>query len=397
MSWLKLFVALLLALGLVVVCLTFNVWAASFLGLLFALSLNGPADWLRSKWHMPAWTATLVVMLVVLATVAGLGFLIGSPLAQQADELSEQLPLALQESVDWLEQRAWGQSAVQEVESFLGVSSKKIDNQTSLTKDAEQATAARNNDDAENTNTGQSIVLPILQTLGSMLSLTASTTMLILVSLVITLYIALNPDVYRRGILWLIPAKHETLAKLTMTRICTTLRWWMLGRLTSMLVVGMLTSLGMWIVGMPAPLALGALAGLLSFVPNLGPIVAALPGLLIAIPLGPWMLLSAVSVYLAAQLIESNLITPMVDQYTVATPAAVLILTQVIMGVLAGAWGVIVATPLLVVAMVMTQQLYVREFINKKIHVIGSPEEESPDPPTETPKEKHQALTAPAP
>ena len=147
-----------------------------------------------------------------------------------------------------------------------------------------------------------------------------------------------------------------------------------------MLAIGLLTSLGMWLIGMPAPLALGTLAGLLSFVPNIGPIVAATPGVLLAVPDGPWMLLSVVGVYVTAQMIESNVIDPLVDQYTVTTPPAVLIVAQVIMGVLAGVWGLLIATPLLVVVMVLTQQLYIDGYIRKPIKVIGSTEEdETPD------------------
>jgi predicted PurR-regulated permease PerM len=250
------------------------------------------------------------------------------------------------------------------------------------TDSAQESTGVGNSNSDDNSDSAdhvKHVILPIFQTMATMLSVTAWTIMLLLVSFVITLYVALNPDVYRRGILWMIPSEHEAVATLTMARMCVTLRWWMLGRLASMLAIGLLTSLGMWLIGMPAPLALGALAGLLSFVPNIGPIVAAVPGLFLAVPDGAWMLLSALGVYVVAQIVESNLISPLVDQYTVTTPPAVLIVGQVIMGVLAGAWGVLIATPLLVVVLVLIQQLYVREYIQKPIKVIGSTDSEPPE------------------
>jgi predicted PurR-regulated permease PerM len=150
------------------------------------------------------------------------------------------------------------------------------------------------------------------------------------------------------------------------------MRWWMIGRLASMTVIGVLTSLGMWLIGMPAPIALGALAGLLSFVPNVGPIVASVPGLLLGLGEGSWMVLWALGVYIVVQLVESNAITPLVEQYAVSVPPGVMIVTQFIFAVLAGVWGMIVATPLLVVAMVLVQQLYVREGLHKPIKVTGS-------------------------
>lgn len=440
MSWAKITAIALFVIGLLVVCLTFEVWAAAFLGILFALSLNGLADWIRSKWQMPAWAATLLSMLMVLTVLTGLGFMIGPPVVGQADEMGKKLPAAMKKSLNWLEEREWGRYVVRQVESLSGMSAQQDDSEgeandghrvlsqpltidpakqrplpavdavdsseTGLVSDAsDEVAAGRQTDSAQehpvdgngdkngdSMEDGRSIVFPILQTLTNMLSVTASTIMLLMVSFVVTIYVALNPDVYRRGILWMIPVEHEAVATQTMSRMCVTLRWWMLGRLASMFAVGLLTSLGMWLIGMPAPLALGAMAGLLSFVPNIGPIVAAVPGLLIAVPAGPWMFLAALGVYVVAQIIESNLITPLVAQYTVTTPPAVLLFAQVIMGVLAGAWGVLIATPLLVVMMVLIQQLYVREYIKKPIKVIGSTEDETLDEETDNQQASRRPL-----
>ncbi len=116
------------------------------------------------------------------------------------------------------------------------------------------------------------------------------------------------------------PKQHDTISRQTMDRLCVAMRWWMAGRLASMTAVGVLTSLGMWMIGMPAPLALGAIAGLLSFVPNIGPIIAAVPGLLLALGQSPWMVLWVGCIYLAAQLVEPNAISPLVDQFAIAIP-----------------------------------------------------------------------------
>jgi predicted PurR-regulated permease PerM len=432
-SWPKLAAITLLVLGLLLVCLTFEVWAAAFLGLLFALSLNGPADWIRSRWPMPAWAATVLTMLMVLTVLTGLGFLIGPPLVEQGEELGKELPAAMEKSLDWLEGRKWGRTVVRQAEALVGVSKQPLNSEDetqdehavlsqALTIDAppqqppaaeqagaspetdpvaseevaaggptessQQLSAAGNgersddrqsNGNRDRTDAGRSMIFPILQTLTKTFAVTATTLMLFVVSFMVTVYVALDPDVYHRGILWLIPAEHERAATQTLSHLCVTLRWWMLGRLGSMLAIGVLTSLGMWLVGMPAPVALGTMAGLFSFVPNIGPIVSAVPGLLLAVPEGPWMLLSALGVYVVAQIIESNLISPLIDQSTVEIPPALLIFFQVIMGVLSGAWGVVIATPLLVVVMVLTQQLYVREHLKKPLQVIGSTADETPD------------------
>src|SRR5690606_32000998 len=107
----------------------------------------------------------------------------------------------------------------------------------------------------------------MLRPIAGALSLTVQTGALVMVSLVVMLFVAFDPAIYHRGVLWLVPSRHEAVARQTLDHLSTAMRWWMVGRLTSMVIVGVLTSLGMWAIGMPAPLALGALAGLLSFVP----------------------------------------------------------------------------------------------------------------------------------
>lgn len=395
MSWSKLAVAGLSILGLLIIWMTHQIWAAVFLGVLFALSLNGPAEWLRERVRMPAWLATLLVLLVVLATLAGLGWMIGSPLAGQVADLTRKLPAATAKVLTWLDQRSWGRNILEHAEDWSGMSRQEMreagDSLSSSsaaqrlrappgeqpqadTRVRQQANEqVKPQDETKSAGaSGRPDLLPILGSIAGALSLTVTTGALLMVSLVMTLFVALDPDVYYRGVLWLVPKQHDAMARQTMARLCVAMRWWMIGRLVSMLAVGVITSLGMWLIGIPAPMALGALAGLLSFVPNIGPVVAAVPGLLLALGQGPWMVLGALCVYIGAQLIESNAITPLVDQYAVSVPPGLLIVTQFVFAILAGVWGMVIATPLLVVVMVLVQQLYIREGLQKPIEVTGS-------------------------
>lgn len=375
MSWTQLAVSGLVLLGLLILAMTHQVWAAAFLGVLFALSLNAPGEWLRQHVRMPAWLATGLVLLVVLATLTGLGWTIGPSLAGQADELTRKLPGATQNMVSWLERRPWGQRVIERAVDWSGISQDDLD-EVRVTRDRASEPVPRPDEPQGQTGSGSAVQVPglgtILRPVFTALSLTAQTGALILVSLVVMLFVAFDPNVYQRGVLWLVPKRHEAIAGETMERLSVALRWWVVGRLGSMIAVGVITSLGMWMIGMPAPMALGALAGLLSFVPNIGPVVAAIPGLLLALGTGPLMALWALGVYIVAQLIESNVITPLVDQYAVAVPPGVLIVTQFVFATLAGVWGMIVATPLLVVIIVLVQQLYIREGLDKPIEVTGT-------------------------
>ncbi len=366
MSWTQLAVTGLVLLALVILCMTHQVWAAAFLGVLFALGLRGGGEWLRQYVRMPSWAATALVLLVVLGTLTGLSWTIGPSLAGQVDEMVRKLPDATQNTASWLERRPWGQHVIERAEDWSGISQ----------DDLPEAAVPPPDEPPEQTRSDSAGQAPglgtILRPVFSALSLTATTGALILVSLVVMLFVAFDPNVYQRGVLWLVPRRQEAITRETMERLSVAMRWWMIGRLASMVAVGVITALGMWMIGMPAPMALGALAGLLSFVPNIGPIVAAIPGLLLALGMGPLMALWALGVYIVAQLIESNLITPLVDQYAVAIPPGVLIVTQFVIATLAGIWGMIVATPLLVVVIVLVQQLYIREGLDKPIEVTGS-------------------------
>ena len=399
MSWTKLAVTGLVIVVALIIWMTHQIWSAAFLGVLLALSLTGPAVWIRQYVKMPAWLATLLVLLVVLMVLGGMGWLIGAPLTSQVQDMVAKLPDATDKAVNWMDQRAWGRGILRQIGDWSGMSQEQMkdaDGFFALDADAPEQSSVQPNEQpddqpsadappplrddeqgedqqaASSDSSGNLGGSEILKLISTALAATMHAGALLLVSFVVTMFVAFDPDVYQRGVLWLVPKPHEAVARKTMQRLSTALRWWMLGRLASMTAVGVLTSLGMWAIGMPAPMALGALAGLLSFVPNIGPIAAAVPGVILAVALGPWMILGALGVYLGAQLVESNAISPLVDQYTVSVPPGIVIVTQFILATLAGVWGMIIATPLLVVVMVLVQQLYIREGLKKSIEVTGT-------------------------
>jgi predicted PurR-regulated permease PerM len=419
MSWTKILVIGLAIVSLLIIWSTRGIWCAAFLGLLFAVSLGGLTDWLRRKTGFPHWLATTVALLIVLGILASVGWGVGSPLASQVDEMSEKLPDATQKALVWLDNRRWGRNLVRQLVDLSGLSqsgsqqsgsvsgyslggntsNQDGDGSSSDTQDGSKQTDVSNdpqdgeaNSDSEVIKYDESIggseagdkgggaggggasgqnYLQIFKYLAGMLSVTLEAGMLVMVAVVVMLFVAFDPGIYKRGALWLVPMRHEGTANELIDHLRIAMRWWMLGRLVSMVAVGVLTFVGMWAIGMPAPLALGAIAGLLSFVPNIGPIVAAIPGILLALGNGPWMAVWAVGIYVAAQFIESNAITPIVDRYAVAVPPALVLVSQLVFAMLAGVWGMIISTPFLVVVMVLVQTLYVNRRLNKSIEVTG--------------------------
>jgi predicted PurR-regulated permease PerM len=150
------------------------------------------------------------------------------------------------------------------------------------------------------------------------------------------------------------------------------LRWWLVGRFVSMAIVGAVTATGLWLIGIPSPLALGLIAALLEFVPYIGPIFAAAPALLVALVLGPTELAYVALLYGVVQVLESYFINPLVQERAVSILPAALITAQVIMGVLAGPTGVVLATPLAVSTIVLIQMLYIEDVLGDSVKILGT-------------------------
>jgi predicted PurR-regulated permease PerM len=182
----------------------------------------------------------------------------------------------------------------------------------------------------------------------------------VVIILFVGLYLALDPQRYRRGLLSLVPSSQRSRAIDVLDTLAATLRQWTLGRMLLMLINAILTSIGLWLLGVPFALTLGLIAGLLNFVPNLGPIVASVPAILIALLQSPTQAVYVAILYLVLQSIDGYIFTPLVQERTVNIPPALTISSQLIMGVLLGAWGLLLATPLVAAAMVLINKLYVQ-------------------------------------
>lgn len=185
------------------------------------------------------------------------------------------------------------------------------------------------------------------------------------------IYLATQPNFYRSGVIKLIPPLRRKIAAEAMLESERALRLWLKGQAIAMVVVGLLTGFGLWWLEMPSAFTLGLLAGVLEFIPFAGPIIAAVPAILLALAVSPELTLWVVLLYVAVQQFEGNLLTPLVQQYAVDLPGAVLLFSLIGFGSLFGTLGIILAAPLAVVSMVLVKRLYIIEALDTPTPIPG--------------------------
>lgn len=192
----------------------------------------------------------------------------------------------------------------------------------------------------------------------------------------LSLFLALQPALYLRGLLLLFPEPRRPRIGDVLGAVAHALRRWMVGRAVAMAVVGALTWVGLWLLDVPIALALAAIAGLLTFVPYVGPVLAALPALLVSAATSFELVLWVLALYGGVQLVENYVVTPLAQGRALALPPAVLLVGQLAFGVLLGGLGLLLATPLLVAVMVLVQSLYVEDVLGEEVRLLGEPKRE---------------------
>jgi predicted PurR-regulated permease PerM len=202
---------------------------------------------------------------------------------------------------------------------------------------------------------------------------TVSTSFLaaVVVTLVTGFYLAAQPELYRAGLSKLFPHRWRTSANETMDDIANALRLWLLGQLIQMLLVGLLSLVAVWLIGLPSPLALGTIAGVTEFIPYLGPIIASVPAILVAMTKDWNAVLWTVVAYLLIHQIEGNVIVPMIQRQMVFIPPAVMLLGVVAITFMFGTVAIIFAAPIAVILFVAVKKLYVRDSLGEETTIPG--------------------------
>ena len=185
------------------------------------------------------------------------------------------------------------------------------------------------------------------------------------------IFIAASPRFYTAGMVKLVPEQRRALVGDALNHTSRALRLWLKAQILAMAIIGVLTGLGLWLLGVPSALALGLLAGLLEFIPFAGPILSAIPAVLIALAIDPQLALWTVLLYVLIQHVEGYALQPVIQSWAVEIPGAVLLFALLACGGLFGPLGVVFAAPLTVTIYVLVKRLYVRQALDTSTPIPG--------------------------
>lgn len=326
-------IAVTVVIVLVLLWYAINVVLLAFVGVLLAILLRAPADWISSRTGLSENWSLAIVGVVALGLVVGLGALFGRGVASEALGLIDRIPQIVQALKEKLAETELGAQAVQLFEA------------------------------------SGAFAYGEMQFLSRGLGLVGSTfgaLAYLLIVVFFAAFMAAAPQLYVEGALYLVARKRRKRVREVLYEIGHVLQRWLVGQSALAVVVALITGTGLALIGAPFPAALGLLAGLMEFVPYIGPFVAAIPAIVVGFSAGTQVGLWVALLFLGVQIAESYVLAPLVQHKAVYLPPAVVLFCQVLMGVIVGGLGVAVATPLAAAIMVAVSMLYVEDALGEK-------------------------------
>ena len=321
------FLLLALAVAFLFIRFAWRVIFLAFAGLMLALVLHSLSNLVARVTHLPARLAYLVSIGSILFLTGLTVWFLFPRIINQAEQIVALIPGSLAQLETSVNKSQWGYYVVHFVQQAIARSeaSSKV---TTAASGAVDAFAGA------------------------------------LVVVVVGLYGALNPAVYINGLLHLVREKNRDMARHVGSEVLYTLRWWLLGQLVPMVVLGILTTIGLWALHIPLAFTLGLFTALMIFIPYLGALGSAIPAALVALKQGPVTMLYVLILYLAVHILEAYLLTPLVQKKAARLPPIVTILSEFLLWSLTGVLGVAIAAPLAAAILVSFRIFYLHEEID---------------------------------
>ncbi len=308
-----LFRFILIILGIFFLYLIKDILLMVIIAIIIAAAATGPVNWLQNR-RVPRLLGVVFIYLFFLLLLALVIALVIPPLGEQIKQLANVFPDFLDQiSVGF--QKLWGEYRL---ESNL---------QTILNKLGDKLSQATSN-----------IFSTIIDLFGGLLS--------VIIILVISFYLTVQEKGIKRFFISLTPSEHQHYLSDLIDRIVIKIGGWLRGQLLIMLVIAILTFIGLKFLGIKYALILALIAGILEIIPYIGPILAAIPAVILAFIQSPLLALLVIALYVVVQQLENYVIYPQVMKKTVGLNPIIIIIVMLIGAKLAGILGIILAVPL---------------------------------------------------
>lgn len=302
-----------------------------FAGVLLSLLLRAIARPLERA-RVPPGLAFAVAVLVFLAAILGISLFFVPLLVDGFAQMAESLPKAVEAISERLKDHP---SLVRSIQNTLG-------------------------------GQGAGIASETLARVTGIFSTVVGVTVAALVVLFTGFYLAAEPGLYRLGLLKLVPIRARDRVNALFDELTRMLGWWLLGQFVSMITIGLLIWIGLAALKVPFAATLALAAALLTFIPTIGPVLAAIPAILVGFTVTPWLAFYVLLLYVAVESLESYLVTPLVQRQVVHLPPVLVLSTQLLLALLYGLLGLFVAAPLAVMFMVLIKRLYVEDVLGDR-------------------------------
>jgi predicted PurR-regulated permease PerM len=385
---------------------------------LFGLAVEGGVDRLQ-RFRIPRGIGAALIVVAFFALLFGLGAWMAPTLREQARELRTRLPQAIDKVEEWFNERRQGMfglilggtevastnrpqqpasaAPAETARARTGTVVIVIDSNavarpaqapapTGARQDSGVAAAAQQPSGPLSDRLGRQ-VSGVARYLFPFLSSTVAVFAGLLLIIFLAIYIGAEPDLYHAGLMHLFPHHARKRAGEVLSAMALVLRRWLVTQLIAMVTIGTITTVALLILDVKAAFALGALAGLLEFIPTIGPLLSAIPAVAMAFLDSPDKALAVVLVYGAIQFLENHLLIPLLMKGGIDLPPALTIVAQALMAMIFGFLGLLVAVPLVAAIIVPVKMLYVEGVVGDDVAVL-------PDEKEERDKEEKQAKEA---
>jgi predicted PurR-regulated permease PerM len=362
----------------------------TFLGVLFGLAVEAGVDRLE-RFRIPRGIGAAMIVIGFFAILVGVGAWMTPTIREQSIELRAKVPEAVDRIEQFLNRRRSGFfGAIFGRGGTSGATTQPVADSPSTATDsvAPRAPADTTRPSADTTR-GGGVAPTATETLSAslgrqvggatrylfpFLSHTLAVVAGILLIIFMAIYIAADPDLYHRGLMHLFPHRARNRAGEVFSAIATVLRRWLVTQLIAMVTIGVVTTIVLLILRVKAAFALGLIAGLLEFIPTVGPILSAVPAVAMGFVDSPEKALTVALAYVGIQFLENHLLIPMLMKGGVDVPPVLTILGQALFTLLFGFLGLMVAVPLLAAVMVAVKMLYVEGVVGDDIAVVQQDE-----------------------